>query len=870
MAAYVGRKLRVSTIGGDEFEGILHSFDANSKKISLMKVSIVPSGKKLTGLLHFYGQEIRDLVEVVDEPGSKTKEKNRPQSEPKKEEDDLSDTEDDSDLNLQTSHGYIYLKRPGAKFRQAVDLIKTQQLIGVAMEAEKLGRRAKVSLLQICCVNQVFIFDVLSLGPSVFTQGLAEVLESPAVVKVMHDSRWTSDQLYHQYSVKLTNVYDTQAADVLIRMRQLNGELPHKLCSLPECLLEYLHMSMGEVYPQWMNEQARENEADSCWVKRPLPPKLLLLAAGKASHLPELRVVTLHHLLAEFTASVEVFLGCIRDLPDMNRSKANVSSSVVPRQLERLVYGHLPSTNPPVSNHSTTPIGYDPLQKETLTHPQEKKQNPVHHLSSSDTSASKTPPTEPTRITTTPSQPMTSNAENFCVPKTTTSKVASPPERLTNGFAPSTGDGVQSKRSHPRKAAGKRQCAPVFSPTSCDTETVTKVDVDKGKNVVSTEKEGNGDGFWDLQSDDPNPATNQTSEVPSSVTAAAKLPEQDAASPLLSRSEIEQESHSGRVCSGEDDNDSDGDDSGDDDSDDDSDSDDDDNDDKNSGHDKWTELNKENANTSREPLPSPSSHTETIQRLLSLSPTRKHTLPTLESTSRKVTTRNKGSTLAGSSMGKPSSSDPRSTVDSGTGRLYSSVLKDAGLLKTDNRRSDVLNVQSPTQFPELDQESQEKPKKHLCRHGWDQPSSGWEPGDSGKAPVTKTGELTQDEVPGSTKITQRNPGAVPKARSMYATYPEENADRSQSVGVDNMGSAMQLSEERPIRPSIGRGRARVLAQSEDMLRSIRRPVELQNRSFRVQQYDFPSREEMAMVPKNLPARASDYYKGAEAPDGSYP
>ena len=37
MAAYVGVKLRVSTIGGDEFQGILHSFDANSKKISLMK-----------------------------------------------------------------------------------------------------------------------------------------------------------------------------------------------------------------------------------------------------------------------------------------------------------------------------------------------------------------------------------------------------------------------------------------------------------------------------------------------------------------------------------------------------------------------------------------------------------------------------------------------------------------------------------------------------------------------------------------------------------------------------------------------------------------------------------------------------------------
>ena len=61
------------------------------------------------------------------------------------------------------------------------------------------------------------------------------------------------------------------------------------------------------------------------WMERPLSPKLLLQAAFNVRHLSDLRVKTLDHLLAEFTASVDVFLNCIRDMSDMNRGKANVS-----------------------------------------------------------------------------------------------------------------------------------------------------------------------------------------------------------------------------------------------------------------------------------------------------------------------------------------------------------------------------------------------------------------------------------------------------------------------------------------------------------------------------------------------------------------
>ena len=65
-------------------------------------------------------------------------------------------------------------------------------------------------------------------------------------------------------------------------------------------------------------------DKDISWLERPLSSNLLSQAASKVRHLPELRVMTLHHLLAEFTASVDVFLSCIRDMTDMTRCKANV------------------------------------------------------------------------------------------------------------------------------------------------------------------------------------------------------------------------------------------------------------------------------------------------------------------------------------------------------------------------------------------------------------------------------------------------------------------------------------------------------------------------------------------------------------------
>ena len=57
-------------------------------------------------------------------------------------------------------------------------------------------------------IPQVFLFDVLKTG---VLRALAPVLASEAVRKVMHDCREDASSFYHQYGIRLRNVFDTQA-----------------------------------------------------------------------------------------------------------------------------------------------------------------------------------------------------------------------------------------------------------------------------------------------------------------------------------------------------------------------------------------------------------------------------------------------------------------------------------------------------------------------------------------------------------------------------------------------------------------------------------------------------------------------------------
>ncbi len=67
-----------------------------------------------------------------------------------------------------------------------------------------LGRRGQLSLLCLSTTTSVFVFDVVKLeeddpqGLFVRVPILKEVLETPDVMKVLHDARFAADILWHK------------------------------------------------------------------------------------------------------------------------------------------------------------------------------------------------------------------------------------------------------------------------------------------------------------------------------------------------------------------------------------------------------------------------------------------------------------------------------------------------------------------------------------------------------------------------------------------------------------------------------------------------------------------------------------------------
>lgn len=153
--------------------------------------------------------------------------------------------------------------------------------IGFDCEGVRLGRYGRLCLLQIATQDGgVFICDALKNG---VVEGLAPLLESRGVVKVVHDCREDSSALFHQHGVRLQSVFDTQAANMAIMKRR--GERIRQ-CSMAEFLRTKL--SVHERSDLADVKQAMLNDA-KLWSRRPLTGILLRYLLHDANRLLPLR-----------------------------------------------------------------------------------------------------------------------------------------------------------------------------------------------------------------------------------------------------------------------------------------------------------------------------------------------------------------------------------------------------------------------------------------------------------------------------------------------------------------------------------------------------------------------------------------------------
>ncbi|XP_063415496.1 uncharacterized protein LOC134697261 isoform X2 [Mytilus trossulus] len=377
MANFIGRRVRIIT-DSRTYEGYVHLLDQQNHQISLQKVIIPDTGKKLNGLQTFFQDDITN-IEVLEEECKKVENNDRMLPDKRehgtrllhtkytpshlkglvdfepsnyllkkvvndeehgtgdvpKPANKSSDYDSSSDQETLDFEDCIYLSKINQRFHDAISHLKEQSEVGVSFSGVCIGRDGKLSLVQIATTIDVFVFDVLALGPNCWDLGLKSIFEDPRLSKVMHDCRFPSDMLHHQFDVKLVNIFDTQVAEVFVYKLYHNGSWPKWVTGLSCSLFDHLGLPEDMVN----NLKIRENlkkEDQEVWMQRPLPKNLLKIAIKEVNHLIQLRHTLMEKMMGEFIAGVDVYLAQVREASKEDVKKCQNNAHKLPVAFENL------------------------------------------------------------------------------------------------------------------------------------------------------------------------------------------------------------------------------------------------------------------------------------------------------------------------------------------------------------------------------------------------------------------------------------------------------------------------------------------------------------------------------------------------------
>ncbi|GAB5572562.1 piRNA biogenesis protein EXD1 isoform X1 [Prionailurus iriomotensis] len=355
------RRVKLTLVCGI-FEGVLQHVDPN-KIVVLKKVKNVETGRSVPGVKMFFGHEIVndgavELLDEVEQGAEREKASSVRTRMDKMKGEDLNICEPSSPVpespttsllnHLKYSPSeeeevtYTVIDQFQQKFGAAMLHIKKQSVLSVATEGANVCRHGKLCWLQVATNSRVYLFDIFLLGSRAFNNGLQMVLEDKRILKVIHDCRWLSDCLSHQYGILLNNVFDTQVlpvffglwllpssecttatsasitrspspvADVLQFSMETGGFLPNCISSLEESLIR--HLKVAPKYLSFLEERQKLiQENPEVWFTRPLSPSLLKILALEATYLLPLRLVLLDEMMSDLTTLVDGYLNTYRE-----------------------------------------------------------------------------------------------------------------------------------------------------------------------------------------------------------------------------------------------------------------------------------------------------------------------------------------------------------------------------------------------------------------------------------------------------------------------------------------------------------------------------------------------------------------------------
>ncbi|XP_075008262.1 piRNA biogenesis protein EXD1 isoform X2 [Calonectris borealis] len=320
------------------FQGVLQHVNPD-RSLLLRTVKNLETGRSTPGVKMFFGREIVN-VELLDEPDSGKGTAMLSECTSAVEENKQADTGPadcgpwsspcvslESQLRASNSLKYSLSEKENVeytvvdcfqqKFGPAVLHLKQQCVVSIAGEGVNLCRHGKLSWLE------------------AFKNGLQMVLEDKNILKVMHDCRWISDCLFHQYGVLLFNVFDTQVADAMQFSMVTGGFLPHRVCTLQECLMQHLKIpSKWDAIMKRRQQIASENP--DIWFLRPFPASLLEALALKAKCLLLLHSSLMDNLMSDLTAAVHDYLNAFRTGSGDRLGSTKPTCMELPEELRQL------------------------------------------------------------------------------------------------------------------------------------------------------------------------------------------------------------------------------------------------------------------------------------------------------------------------------------------------------------------------------------------------------------------------------------------------------------------------------------------------------------------------------------------------------
>lgn len=173
-----------------------------------------------------------------------------------------------SELNAATEH----------QLASAFGNVGQDMVPEVALDAEgvDLSRIGRISIVQLATREQCFILDVLDKRPEdPLVLWLREILQSDAVVKIIHDCRMDSDALWNLLRIKLANVHDTQSYHTAFS-------------SQPDVNLNDTLQSYG-LRPNDARDKGVYDRNHAFWAERPMTATMIEWAAGDLGSLFALR-----------------------------------------------------------------------------------------------------------------------------------------------------------------------------------------------------------------------------------------------------------------------------------------------------------------------------------------------------------------------------------------------------------------------------------------------------------------------------------------------------------------------------------------------------------------------------------------------------